>query len=86
MIAEAVTDEQGIARWGSIPEDLEGPAAVAGRLARLWRETTRPWVAVVDSGTPYDPLADRLAAAGVPVFRRADRALARLAAWFLAAR
>jgi len=70
-------------RWR---EDLENPAAVAGRLARLWRETTRPWVAVVDSGTPYDPLADRLAAAGVPVFRRADRALARLAVWFLAAR
>ncbi|HSM13568.1 MAG TPA: acetate--CoA ligase family protein [Thermoanaerobaculia bacterium] len=70
-------------RW---TEDLEGPAAVAGRLGRLWRETTRPWLAVVDSGAPYDPFADRLAAAGVPVFRHADRALARLAAWFRAAR
>jgi hypothetical protein len=32
-------------------------------------------VAVVDAGAIYDPMARALAAAGVPTFRSADRAL-----------
>lgn len=62
-------------------EDLRAPGGVAERLAALWRTTTKPWVAVVDSGALYDPLAAALDAAGIPVFRSADRALRLLAAW-----
>lgn len=62
-------------------EDLRSPDAVAARLARLWRETSKPWVVVVDSGPLYDPLAEALDAAEIPVFRTADRALRLLEKW-----
>jgi acyl-CoA synthetase (NDP forming) len=63
------------------PEDLARPDAVAARLARLWRETTKPWVAVVDAGPLYDPFTARLAAAGIPTFGTADAATRALAAF-----
>jgi hypothetical protein len=44
-------------------------------------ESRKPWVAVVDSGPLYDPLARALESRGVPTFRSADRALAALALW-----
>jgi acyl-CoA synthetase (NDP forming) len=56
-------------------EDLGLEASIAGRLATLWDATTKPWVVVVDAGPAYDPLAERLSAAGIPVFRTMDRAL-----------
>jgi len=62
-------------------EDLRAPGGVAARLAALWRATTKPWVAVVDSGPLYDPLAEALDAAEIPVFRSADRALRLLGVW-----
>ena len=49
-------------------------------------ETEKPWVAVVDSGQLYDPLARGLEARGVPTFRTADRALAMLNIWIAAKR
>jgi hypothetical protein len=42
---------------------------------RLRDETTKPWIAVVDVGALYDPLAERLLHGGIPTFRTADRAL-----------
>lgn len=53
----------------------ESDQTIAGRLARLHRESEKAWVVSVDGGAPYDPLVRRLERAGVPVFRRADRAL-----------
>ncbi len=55
--------------------DLLGDQSIAGRLARLSQESEKAWVVSVDGGAPYDALARRLQRAGVPVFRRADRAL-----------
>jgi len=45
------------------------------RLAALTRDGGKPWVVVVDAGALYDPMAQALSAAGIPVFRTADRAL-----------
>ena len=60
-------------------EDLTRADSVASRLVRLAAEITKPWVAVVDAGPLYSPFADALAAAGIPTFRSADRALELLA-------
>jgi acyl-CoA synthetase (NDP forming) len=56
-------------------EDLTRPGGIVGRLAALRRDGGRPWVAVVDAGAIYDPMARALSAAGIPTFRSADRAL-----------
>ncbi len=62
-------------------EDLDRPGAIAEVLADAWRTTRKPWVAVVDAGPLYDPLRERLAAAGIPVLGTADAATRALAAW-----
>ncbi|HEX7951161.1 MAG TPA: acetate--CoA ligase family protein [Candidatus Limnocylindrales bacterium] len=60
-------------------EGLAEPGSVAARLVDLWHRSTKPWVAVVDAGPRYDPLARHLAAAGIPTFRTADAAVRTLA-------
>ncbi len=62
-------------------EDLDDAGAIGSLLIELWRTTAKPWVAVIDGGSLYDPLACKLDRAGVPTFRTVDRALAALAAW-----
>jgi acyl-CoA synthetase (NDP forming) len=62
-------------------EDVADPAGIVARLGRLWREGGIPWVAVVDGGRRFDPMADALASTGLPVFRSMDRALRALGAW-----
>lgn len=52
-----------------------GHGSVVARLARLRSGTDKPWVAVVDSGRLFDPMARALEEGGVPTFRSADRAL-----------
>ena len=56
-------------------EDLEEETAVGRRLARLAGEQPKAWVAVVDGGPLYDPMAVLLAEHRLPAFRTADRAL-----------
>jgi acyl-CoA synthetase (NDP forming) len=56
-------------------EDLRRPDALAGRLARVFAASPKAWVAVVDAGPPYDPLARLLEERGIPVFRTVDRAM-----------
>ena len=56
-------------------EDIEGEDSIAMRLAKLNNETSKPWVAVVDAGRLYDPMANLLEEKGVPTFRTADDAL-----------
>jgi acyl-CoA synthetase (NDP forming) len=62
-------------------EELSSEGAIGTRLAELWRLTDKPWVAVVDGGAIYDPLAQYLLGSGIPTFRRADRAIRILSAW-----
>jgi acyl-CoA synthetase (NDP forming) len=62
-------------------ENIAREGSVASRLIRLRQRCDKPWVAVVDSGPMYDPMAAMLEEAGVPTFRTADRALRLLATW-----
>lgn len=68
-----------LARGQAQGDEVDDPSGVAGRLATLWRDTDKPWVAAVDGGPRYDALVRLLEEAGIPVFRRADRATALLA-------
>jgi acyl-CoA synthetase (NDP forming) len=63
------------ASTATLPAELAAPGSLPNRLARLLPETSTPMVASVDSGSLYDPLADAIRAAGVPVFRSVDAAL-----------
>ncbi|MBP1635196.1 MAG: hypothetical protein H6Q10_1770, partial [Acidobacteria bacterium] len=56
-------------------EDLAREDSIAMRLGRIRRETDKAWVAVVDAGRRYDPLADALLRERIPTFRAADTAL-----------
>jgi acyl-CoA synthetase (NDP forming) len=62
-------------------EDLARPGGIVSRLAALRRDSGKPFVAVVDAGALYDPLAVALEARGIPAFRTADRALRAFATW-----
>lgn len=66
-------------------ENLRDDGSIAQRLIRLRHESPKPWVAVVDAGPIYDPLARELQLGGIPVFRAADRAV-RLLNVFVAER
>jgi len=69
---------------GRHSENLHGPGSQANRFIRIIGASTKPTVLVVDSGALYDPLVTLFAQAGVPVFRKIDRA-ARSLACFLEA-
>jgi acyl-CoA synthetase (NDP forming) len=56
-------------------EDLDREDSIAMRLGRVWRDSTKAWVAVVDAGRRYDPLAEALQRQRIPTFRTADTAL-----------
>ncbi|HSB08707.1 MAG TPA: acetate--CoA ligase family protein [Blastocatellia bacterium] len=60
---------------GGHQENVFRDDSVAMRLARLNKETRKAWVAIVDGGQLYDPMARLLEDNGVPTFRTADRAL-----------
>jgi acyl-CoA synthetase (NDP forming) len=62
-------------------EDLDRAGGLASVIGDVWRATAKPWIGVIDAGALYDPLRDRLAAAGVPVLGTADAATRALAAW-----
>lgn len=63
-------------------EDVMAPDAVAARLTRLWAESTKPWVTVVDAGSRYDALAGLFEDSGLPVFRTVDAAMGALGRWY----
>lgn len=70
-----------LARGEGHGEDVTRPESIANRMVRLFRESAKPWVAVVDSGALYDPMVALMEAGGVPVFRAADRALRLFNRW-----
>jgi acyl-CoA synthetase (NDP forming) len=56
-------------------ENIYGPQSLGQRLISILHRTLKPAVVNIDAGSLYDPLADMLEQAGVPVFRRSDEAL-----------
>jgi acyl-CoA synthetase (NDP forming) len=71
---EAVAD-------GSHRENLHADASLGHRWAAIVGASRKPVVIVVDSGRLYDPLCRMLEEAGIPVFRKIDRAARALAAF-----
>jgi acyl-CoA synthetase (NDP forming) len=65
-------------------EDITRETSLPSRLVRLFRETDKPVVFSVDSGRLYDPCALAMKQAGLPVFRKVDRALRTLATYLSA--
>jgi acyl-CoA synthetase (NDP forming) len=62
-------------------DSIEREDSIARRLPEVVAESGKPVVVVVDSGRMYDPFADALERAGLPVFRSADRAVRVLCRW-----
>jgi acyl-CoA synthetase (NDP forming) len=60
------------------PDEIAKPSSVAERLPKLFADARKPVVVSIDSGSKYEPLAQVLRAAGVPVFRSADQAVRTL--------
>jgi acyl-CoA synthetase (NDP forming) len=67
-----------LARGEGHGEDVTGERGLASRLAAFFGETRKPMVFSVDSGRLYDPLVQAMREAGLPTFRRVDRAVAAL--------
>jgi acyl-CoA synthetase (NDP forming) len=62
-------------------ESIHSQSSIAQLLPGIASNTDTPMIAVVDSGTLFDPLSDELMAGGVPVFRSADRAVRVACKW-----
>lgn len=62
----------------NMPNEISKPGSIAQRIPALFRKSSKPFVAVVDSGPPFEELARSLRLAGVPVFRSADEAIRTL--------
>lgn len=60
------------------PEEVARAESIAQRLPKIFHEATKPVVAVIDSGPPFDALADAIRSAGVPTFRSCDQAVRSL--------
>jgi acyl-CoA synthetase (NDP forming) len=68
-----------LARGEGHREDMEGDEGLATLLAAVFRATPKPVIFSVDSGPLYDPLVLAMRRAGLPTFRRVDRATRALA-------
>ncbi|MCL4821714.1 MAG: acetate--CoA ligase family protein [Vicinamibacteria bacterium] len=62
-------------------EDIEREASLPQRLIKIFRASTKPMVFSVDAGPLYDPFALAMLRAGLPTFRKIDRATRALAAF-----
>ena len=81
-VVPLTTELETLAAGPGHDEDVDAPDGIAARLVRLWATSTKPWVAVVDAGSLYDPLAHRLEDGGVPTFRTVDVAMRTLGRWY----
>ena len=61
------------------PMTMDDERSIAALLAELLPTLDTPVIGVVDGGRQYDPLVDRLKAAGLCTFRTSDQAVAALA-------
>lgn len=50
-------------------------SSIVMRMAKIIHDHPKAWVAVVDGGAIYDPMARLMESRGIPTFRTADRAL-----------
>jgi acyl-CoA synthetase (NDP forming) len=66
---------------GGHPENLESPDSQPSRMVAILMGSAKPAVVVVDSGRIYDPMCRMIETAGIPVFRKIDRAARALAAF-----
>jgi acyl-CoA synthetase (NDP forming) len=66
---------------GKHPEDLTGESSQPQQMIRILQSSSKPAVVVVDSGELYDPMCRMIESAGIPVFRKIDRAARALAAF-----
>ncbi len=57
------------------PQNVYDPSSVGPRLIEIFKATDKPFVVSIDAGVLYDPLADLLQEAGIPVFRDCDAAV-----------
>jgi acyl-CoA synthetase (NDP forming) len=71
--------QDSLARGEGHREDVTGENGLATRLSAFFEKTSKPVVFSVDSGALYDPLARAVREAGLPAFRRVDRATRALA-------
>jgi len=65
-------------RLKTAPNEIGDADSLAVRLPRLFGETRKPLIAVIDSGPPFEELVRALRSGGVPVFRTADQAVRSL--------
>ncbi len=75
---------QTLAPADSHGEDVYADESVARRLVKLKGRVQVPWVAVVDGGPLFDPMARILEGGGIPTFRTADRAVRLLSRFWSA--
>jgi acyl-CoA synthetase (NDP forming) len=68
---------------GTHEENLFGVHSLPMMVAKLFEETEKPVVVTIDSGRLYDPGALLLERAGVPVYRKIDRAGRALSAFIM---
>ncbi|MBU2690916.1 MAG: acetate--CoA ligase family protein [Candidatus Eisenbacteria bacterium] len=66
---------------GGHPEDITQEKSYPQGLIRLFKKTNKPMVFTVDAGELYDPMVKMMQAAGLPVYRKIDRASRALAAF-----
>jgi acyl-CoA synthetase (NDP forming) len=59
-------------------EEIASPDSFASRITNLTRRSIKPIVVVLDCAVPYEPLADRIRSASIPVFHHVDDAIASL--------
>ena len=59
---------------GTHDENVFGMHSLPMEIARIFREIDKPMVVTIDSGRLYDPAVLLLERAGVPVYRKIDRA------------
>ena len=57
------------------PDEIGHPSSMVQRLPRIYAETDKPMVVVIDSGPLYDPLARAIRDTGLCLFRSADSAM-----------
>ncbi len=62
-------------------EDILGPGSQPSLMVDIITGSAKPAVVVVDSGEIYDPMCRIIEKAGIPVFRKIDRAARALAAF-----
>jgi acyl-CoA synthetase (NDP forming) len=61
-------------------EDISRPDSLPSRLIEAFRRTTKPMVFSVDSGPLYEPCVQMMLRAGLPCYRKVDRATRALSA------